>query len=103
VHPEGARRLDRAVPPRYNRSMPLVMLIDTREPFDDRREPAREPWILTLFDWVFPWPAAVVWLCVASLYSEGWVGAAMAYAAIVIAAWRGLRAVPTDGLDQNRQ
>jgi hypothetical protein len=100
---KGARRLDLTGAARYKRTMPLVMLVDTRQPFDDHREPAREPWALTVFDWVFPWPAAVVWLCVASLHEDGWAGAAMAYAAIVVAAWRGLRAVPTDGLDQNRQ
>jgi hypothetical protein len=83
--------------------MPLVMLIDTREPFDDRKEPAREPWIVTLLDWVFPWPALIVWLCVASLYADGWAGVGLVYAAVALAAWRGLRALPTDGLDQNRQ
>jgi hypothetical protein len=84
-------------------TMPLLMLIDTREPFDEGREPAREPWIVTLLDWVFPWPALIVWLSVASRYADGWAGVALIYAAIALAAWRGLKALPADGLDQNRQ
>ena len=83
--------------------MPLVMFIDTREPFDDGREPARDPWIVTLLDWVFPWPALIVWLCAASRYAEGWLGVVLIYAAIALAAWRGLKALPADGLDQSRQ
>jgi hypothetical protein len=83
--------------------MPLLMLIDTREPFDGRREPAREPWIVTLLDWLFPWPALIVWLCVASRYDDGWLGVAFAYTAVLLAAWRGFRALPTDGLNENRQ
>ena len=79
------------------------MLVDTRKPFDDHREPAREPWILTLFDLVFPWPAAVVWLCVASRYADGWLGVGLIYLAIGLAAWRGLRKMPADGLEQDRQ
>jgi hypothetical protein len=81
----------------------LVMLIDTREPFRDRGEPARDPWIVTLLDWVFPWPALIVWLCVASRYAEGWAGVGLVYAAVVLAAWRGFKALPPDGLDQSRQ
>jgi hypothetical protein len=83
--------------------MPLVMLIDTREPFDDGHEPAREPWILSLFDWIFPWPALIVWLCVASRYADGWAGVALVYGAVALAAWRGLRSLPADGLNQNHQ
>ncbi len=79
------------------------MLIETREPFDDGREPAGEPWIVTLLDWLFPWPALIVWLCVASRYADGWAGVGLIYAAVLIAAWRGLSKLPTDGLEQNRQ
>jgi hypothetical protein len=81
----------------------LVMLVDTRDPYRDRGEPAREPWILTVLDWVFPWPALIVWLCVASRYADGWAGVGLIYTAVALAAWRGLRALPADGLDQNRQ
>jgi hypothetical protein len=83
--------------------MPLLMLVDTREPFEDRREPAREPWIVMLLDWLLPWPALIVWLCIASRYADGWAGVALIYAAIGLAAWRGLKALPADGLDQNHQ
>jgi hypothetical protein len=83
--------------------MPLVMLVDTREPFEERGEPAGEPWILALLDWVLPWPALIVWLCVASRYADGWVGVGLVYAAVALAAWRGLRALPADGLNENRQ
>jgi hypothetical protein len=83
--------------------MPVVMLIDTREPFDDGHEPAREPWIVSLLDWVFPWPALIVWLCVASRYADGWAGVGLIYAAVGLAAWRGFKALPADGLDESRQ
>jgi len=83
--------------------MPLVMLIDTREPFDEGGQPAGEPWILSLLDWVLPWPALIVWLCVASRFADGWAGVALIYAAVALAAWRGLRTLPTDGLNENRQ
>jgi hypothetical protein len=81
----------------------LVMLIDTREPFRDGGEPAPEPWIVTLLDWVFPWPALIVWLCVASRYADGWAGVGLVYAAVALAAWRGFKALPPDGLNQSRQ
>jgi apolipoprotein N-acyltransferase len=84
-------------------SVPLVMLIDTREPHDDGREPAGEPWIVTLLDWAFPWPALIVWLSVASRYADGWAGVALIYAAVALAAWRALKALPPDGLNENRQ
>ena len=83
--------------------MPFVMLVDTREPFEGRGEPAREPWIVSLLDWVLPWPALIVWLCVASRFADGWPGVGLAYAAVALAAWRGLRSLPVDGLNENRQ
>jgi hypothetical protein len=81
----------------------LVMLIDAREPFPDRGEPAPEPWMVKLLDWVFPWPALIVWLCVASRYADGWAGVGLIYAAVALVAWRGFKALPADGLDQSRQ
>ena len=83
--------------------MPLLAFIEAKEPFEDRGEPAREPWLLTAMDWLLPWPALIVWLCIASRYADGWIGVALIYAAIGIAAWRGLNALPTDGLKQDRQ
>jgi hypothetical protein len=83
--------------------MPFVMLVDTREPFEERGEPAREPWIVSLLDWVLPWPALIVWLCVASRFADGWAGVGLVYAAVALAAWRGLRTLPDEGLNENRQ
>jgi hypothetical protein len=83
--------------------MPLLMFIEARDPFEDDSEPRREPWLLTALDWLFPWPAAIVWLSVASRYADGWLGVALIYAAIALSAWRGLKALPTDGLKQDRQ
>jgi hypothetical protein len=96
-------RLDRARRARYKRWMPLLAFIESREPFDDRSEPAREPWLLTAMDWLLPWPAAIVWLTVASRFADGWLGVGLIFGAIALAAWRGLRALPTDGLNQDRQ
>jgi hypothetical protein len=81
----------------------FVGLVDSRHPFGDGPERAPQPWIVTVLDWLLPWPALIVWLCVASRYADGWIGVGLVYAAVAIAAWRGLRALPADGLDQNRQ
>jgi hypothetical protein len=83
--------------------MPMLMFIDSRHPFGEGGDAAREPWILTAFDWLFPWPALIVWLCVASRYADGWTGVGLVYAAVAIAAWRGLKALPADGLNQSHQ
>lgn len=78
------------------------MYIESRDPYDDYRAP-REPWLLTAIGWLLPWPALIVWLLVASRYADGWIGVGFAYAAIGLAAWRGLRALPADGLNDVRQ
>ncbi len=52
---------------------------------------------------IFPWPAIIVWLCIASRYADGWAGVGLIYAAIMIAAWRALKALPADGLKDDRQ
>jgi hypothetical protein len=83
--------------------MPLLMFIEAQEPPGDDGEPAREPWVLEAIDWLLPWPAAIVWLCVASRFADGWLGVGLIYAATALAAWRALRALPTDGLKQDRQ
>jgi hypothetical protein len=83
--------------------MPFVAFIESQDRPGGRGEPSREPWLLTALDWVFPWPALIVWLCVASRYADGWLGVGLIYLAIGLAAWRGLRAMPADGLDQDRQ
>ena len=79
------------------------MLVDTRDRFEEPSEPAGEPWILSLLDWVLPWPALIVWLCAASRVLDGWPAVGCIYAAVVLTAWRGLRALPVDGLNQDRQ
>jgi hypothetical protein len=82
----------------------MLMLIDTREPPDDEGSGSgREPWIVGALGWLLPWPAMIVWLCVASRVLDGWPGVAAIYLAIGLTAWRGLHALPTDGLDQQRQ
>ena len=95
--------LDRARPARYNGCMPFVAFIDTPDSSGDGGDGAREPWVLSALDWVLPWPALIVWLCVASRYADGWLGVGLIYLAIGLAAWRGLKALPDDGLNQDRQ
>jgi hypothetical protein len=88
---------------RYNRDM-FVAFIEAGGPGDeDDGRRAGEPWLLTAFDLLFPWPALIVWLCVASRYVDGWAGVGLIYAAIMLAAWRGLRTIPTDGLRDGHQ
>ena len=81
----------------------LFMLVESREPFDDRERPSHEPWLLSLLGWFLPWPALIVWLCVASRLLDGWIAVGCVFAAIYLCIWRGLRALPTDGLNQSRQ
>jgi hypothetical protein len=81
----------------------MFMLVETREPFDDRHRPSREPWLVGLLTWLLPWPALIVWLCVASRVLDGWAGVACVYVAIGLAAWRGLRSLPAEGLSQQKQ
>jgi hypothetical protein len=81
----------------------MFMLVETREPFDDRDRSSREPWLVTLLGWLLPWPALVLWLCVASRMLDGWAGVASIYLAVLIAGWRALRAWPADGLQQQKQ
>ena len=80
------------------------MLIDTREPpGDEGGDRSREPWLVSLLDWLLPWPALILWLCAASRVLDGWVGVVCVFTAIGLAAWRGLAALPTEGLNQTRQ
>ena len=81
----------------------MFMLVESRGPFDDRAKPSREPWLVTLLGWLLPWPALIVWLLAASRIVDGWAGVGFAFASIMIAAWRGLRALPTEGLNQVQQ
>jgi hypothetical protein len=83
--------------------MPFVGFIETPHGSGDDRDGAREPWLLSALDWVLPWPALIVWLCVASRYADGWLGVGLVYLAVVLFAWRGFRALPADGLKQDRQ
>ena len=48
-------------------------------------------------------PALIVWLCVASRYADGWLGVGLIFLAVGLCAWRGLRAVPMEGLTEDRQ
>ena len=83
--------------------MPFVGFIESPDSSGDGDEERREPWVLTAIDWLFPWPALIVWLLAASRYADGWFAVGFAYAAIAVAAWRGLRALPADGLRQSKQ
>ena len=81
----------------------MFMLVETREPLGDGGRSSREPWLVSLLAWALPWPALIVWLCVASRVVDGWPGVACVFLAIGLAAWRGLRALPAEGLSQQRQ
>jgi hypothetical protein len=81
----------------------MLMLIDTREPPDDGNGHSPEPWPIVALGWLFPWPAIIVWLCAASCFLDGWFGVLAIYLAIGLAAWRGLRTLPSSGLSDNRQ
>ena len=84
----------------------MFMLVEARDPFDDGDHPrrsSREPWLVLLLGWLLPWPALIVWLCVASRLLEGWIAVAAVFAAIGLCAWRGLRALPSEGLNNAQQ
>jgi hypothetical protein len=83
------------------------MLIDTREPPPDDGDgdggSKHEPWIVTALGWALPWPALIVWLCIASRVLDGWLAVIAIYAAVFLTAWRGLRMLPLHGLNENKQ
>ncbi len=81
----------------------MLMLIDTHTPPDDGGRPEGEPWLVTALGWLLPWPALIVWLCVASRVVDGWFAVLCIFVAIGLAAWRGLRLLPTEGLNQSQQ
>ena len=84
----------------------MFMLVEARDPFDDGDRPSRsgrEPWLVLLLGWLLPWPALIVWLCIASRLLEGWLAVAAVFAAIGLSAWRGLCALPSDGLNKTQQ
>ena len=82
----------------------LFMLVESRDPFDEGGEhSSREPWLVTLLGWMLPWPALIVWLLAASRVVDGWAGVACALVAIWLAAWRGLRSLPMEGLTNTKQ
>lgn len=83
--------------------MPFLGFIETPHGPGDDRDGAHEPWLLSALDWVLPWPALIVWLCVASRYADGWLGVGLIFTAVGLCAWRGLRSLPMDGLTQDRQ
>jgi hypothetical protein len=95
--------LDRHAGARYKRRVPFLAFIESPDSSGDGREEPRTPWILTAAGWLLPWPALIVWLLAASRFADGWVAVGFAYAAIVVAAWRGLKWLPADGLKQSRQ
>lgn len=70
---------------------------------EDHPEPPREPWVLGALSWLLPWPALIVWLCVASRVLDGWAAVGCIDLAVGLAAWRCLRALPSDGLRHDRQ
>ena len=101
---EGVRRLDRAA----GRARTGGMLFSgrgcaSRSTTVSWAEP--RAWLSgSLLGWFLPWPALIVWLCVASRLLDGWIAVGcVLFAAIYLLIWRGLRALPTDGLNQSRQ
>jgi hypothetical protein len=81
----------------------MLMLIDSSGPPGDDGGSTHEPWLVALLGWVLPWPALIVWLCAASRVVDGWAGVGAVFVAVGLAAWRGLHALPTEGLDEGRQ
>ena len=81
----------------------MFMLVESRGPFDDDARSSREPWLVSLLGWLLPWPALIVWLLAASRIVDGWAGVGLAFAAVILTAWRGLRALPMEGLTEAKQ
>jgi hypothetical protein len=84
----------------------MFMLVESRGSWNDGERSggsSREPWLVSMLGWLLPWPALIVWLCIASRLIDGWIGVLCVFAAIWLTAWRALRALPTDGLNQMRQ
>jgi hypothetical protein len=79
------------------------MLIDTRdhppepEPRDNRH------WLPAVLEWLYPWPAVIVWLWIGGIVLTGFVGMLLAVSALLVFFWRISKAYPDWGLSDYRQ
>jgi hypothetical protein len=81
------------------------MLIDTR---DHPPEPEPEPrdnraWLPTVLEWLFPWPAVIVWLWIGGIVVTGFAGMVFAVSALLVFFWRLSKAYPDWGLSDHHQ
>jgi hypothetical protein len=72
------------------------MLIDTRELPPDPEPGGGEPWWAEL-PRRLRWSVIFVGLIIASYATDGWISLGLAYAALLLAVWRGLNLMPTTG------
>ena len=83
-----------------------LLLIDTRD-VPPEPEPERRPSVLAAvaaaLGWLYPWPAVLIWLFVATMVLEGLAGAITAYVMLGVAFWRMLSIIPADGLGSHYQ
>lgn len=80
-----------------------LLLIDTRD-VPPEPEPERRPSaVAAALTWLYPWPAVLLWLFVATMVLHGLAGAITAYVMLCVAFWRMMRAIPADGLGSHQQ
>jgi hypothetical protein len=73
----------------------MLMLVDSRD--ESPAGNTREPWYITALASMFPWPAIIAWLFVASQVLGGWWSVLTLWLGIMLFSWRGLRKLPADG------
>ncbi len=83
-----------------------LLLIDTRdvppEPEPDRG-PSAMAVVSAALGWLYPWPAVLIWLFIATCMLEGLAGAISGYVMLMVAFWRMLHIFPADGLGAHQQ
>lgn len=87
--------------------MIALLLIDTRDhrPEDqpDRPRGTVLDVLLDVVRWMYPWPAAILWLFIGGVVLHGVVGMCFAVGALLVSFWRLSRVYPTWGISDHKQ
>ena len=80
-----------------------LLLIDTRDVPPEPGPPRRPSALVALLSWLYPWPAILAWLFIATMVLDGLPGAIAGYVMLCVAFWRMMKAIPADGLGSHQQ
>jgi hypothetical protein len=83
-----------------------LLLIDTREPPEPEPDPdgrSAGAVLAAALAWLYPWPAVLIWLFIATVLVHGLPGAIAGYVLLCVAFWRMMKIIPPDGLGSHQQ